>query len=120
MILRDPVHGLIAFETAENAIVPRLLATAEVQRLRRIRQLGLTSLAYPGAEHTRFAHALGAAHVMQLFLARLRQIDGELPFWQRVTSEQAGDAIAAALLHDVGHGPFSHLFEVALPDAPHH
>src|SRR5262249_26925795 len=57
---------------------------------------------------------------MQLFLARLRQIDGDLPFWQRVTSERARDAIAAAFLHDLGHGPLSHLFEEALPDAPEH
>lgn len=120
MILRDPVHGLVAFESEEDAIVPRLLGCAEVQRLRRIRQLGLTSLAYPGAEHTRFAHAIGAAHVMRLLLTRLRQIDGELPFWQRVTSERAREAIAAAFLHDVGHGPFSHLFEEVLPGAiPH-
>src|SRR5262245_49441380 len=114
MIMRDPVHGLVAFESEEAAIVVRLLATPEVQRLRRIRQLGLTSLAYPGAEHTRFAHAIGAAHVMQLFIARLRRIDGVLPFWQRLTSERARDAIAAALLHDLGHGPLSHLFEEAL------
>ncbi len=107
MILRDPIHGLVAFESEEDAIVTRLLGTREVQRLRRIRQLGLTSLAYPGAEHTRFAHAIGAAHVMRLFLARLRQIDGDLPFWQRVTSERARDAIAAAFLHDVGHGPLA-------------
>lgn len=120
MILRDPVHGLIEFEGDEAAIVPRLMATREVQRLRRIRQLGLTSLAFPGAEHTRFAHALGAAHVMRLLLARLRQLDGELPFWQRVTSERARDAIAAAFLHDLGHGPFSHLFEEAMPGAAHH
>ncbi len=120
MILRDPVHGLVAFESEEDAIVTRLLATREVQRLRRIRQLGLTSLAFPGAEHTRFAHAIGAAHVMQRFLARLRQIDGELPFWRRVTSERARDAIAAALLHDVGHGPLSHLFEDAMPGAMRH
>jgi hypothetical protein len=120
MILRDPVHGLVAFESEEDAIVPRLLATREVQRLRRIRQLGLTSLAFPGAEHTRFAHAVGAAHVMQRFLARLRQIDQELPFWRRVTSERARDAIAAALLHDVGHGPLSHLFEEAMPGAMRH
>ena len=92
MILRDPVHGLVAFEGEEDAIVVRLLATPEVQRLRRIRQLGLTSLAFPGAEHTRFAHAVGAAHVMKLLLARLRQVDGDLPFWQRVTSERARDA----------------------------
>ncbi|MCC6553906.1 MAG: HD domain-containing protein, partial [Polyangiaceae bacterium] len=120
MILRDPVHGLIDFEGDEAAIVPRLLGAREVQRLRRIRQLGLTSLAFPGAEHTRFAHALGAAHVMRLLLARLRQIDGDLPFWQRVTSERARDAIAAAFLHDIGHGPFSHLFEAAMPGAQHH
>ncbi|MBL8743130.1 MAG: HD domain-containing protein [Myxococcales bacterium] len=120
MILRDPVHGLVAFESDEASIVPLLLGAREVQRLRRIRQLGLTSFAFPGAEHTRFAHAVGAAHVMQLLVARLRQIDGELPFWQRMTSERARDAIAAALLHDVGHGPFSHLFEEAMPGGVHH
>jgi HD superfamily phosphohydrolase len=120
MILRDPVHGLVAFESDEANIVPLLLEAREVQRLRRIRQLGLTSFAFPGAEHTRFAHAVGAAHVMQLLVARLRQIDGELPFWQRMTSERARDAIAAALLHDIGHGPFSHLFEEAMPGGVHH
>ena len=114
VMLRDPIHGLVTFEADEERIVERLLETPEVQRLRRIRQLGLTSLAYPGAEHTRFAHAIGAAHVMQLFIARVRRIDGELPYWQRLTSERARDAIAAALLHDVGHGPLSHLFEDAL------
>ncbi len=120
MILRDPIHGLVAFESEEDAVVPRLLGTREVQRLRRIRQLGLTALAYPGAEHTRFSHALGAAHIMQLFLARLRKIDGDLPFWQRVTSERARDAIAAAFLHDLGHGPLSHLFEEVVPGAVRH
>src|SRR5690242_19460610 len=120
MILRDPVHGLIEFESDEAAIVPRLLPTREVQRMRRIRQLGLTSFAFPGAEHTRFSHAIGAAHVMRLFLSRLRQVDGDLPFWQRVTSERARDAVAAAFLHDVGHGPLSHLFEEAMPGPPSH
>lgn len=104
----------MTFEHEEESIVVRLLDTPEVQRLRRIRQLGLTCLAFPGAEHTRFAHALGAAHVMKMFIARLRQIHEELPFWQRLTSEHARDAIAAALLHDVGHGPLSHLFEDAV------
>lgn len=120
MILRDPVHGLVAFESAEEQIVPDLLESAEVQRLRRVRQLGLASLAYPGADHTRFSHALGAAHVMSRFIRRLRQLDGDLPYWQRLTSERAHEALAAALLHDVGHGPFSHLFEDALPDGPSH
>jgi HD superfamily phosphohydrolase len=120
MILRDPVHGLVAFESDEDAIVTRVLEAPEVQRLRRIRQLGLTSFAFPGAEHTRFSHALGAAHVMQRFVARLRKIDGDLPFWQRVTSDRARDVIVAALLHDLGHGPLSHLFEEAVPNAARH
>ena len=120
MLLRDPVHGLLTFETEEESIVPRLLDTPEVQRLRRIRQLGLTSLAFPGAEHTRFAHALGAAHVMQQLIARLRKIDQCLPFWQRLTSERARDAIAAAFLHDLGHGPLSHMFEEAWARGPSH
>jgi len=120
MILRDPVHGLVSFESDEESIVPLLLETREVQRLRRIRQLGLASLAYPGADHTRFSHAIGAAFVMTRLARRLRTIHHELPFWQRLTTERARDALAAALLHDVGHGPFSHLFEDALPDAPTH
>ena len=70
MILRDPVHGLVTFESAEESIVPSLLETQEVQRLRRIRQMGLASLAYPGADHTRFSHAIGAAHVMTRLLRR--------------------------------------------------
>lgn len=120
MILRDPVHGLVSFEAAEFDVIVTLLGTAEVQRLRRVRQLGLTSFAYPGADHTRFAHAIGAAHVMTRFVHRLRQIHDSLPFWQRLTSERARDAVVAALLHDVGHGPFSHLFEDAMPDGPKH
>ncbi len=120
MILRDPVHGLVSFEAEEEEIVEALLETKELQRLRGVRQLGLTSLAYPGADHTRFSHAVGTAHVMRHFIARIRSIDGDLPCWQRLTSERAREALAAALLHDVGHGPFSHLFESALPDGVHH
>lgn len=115
MILRDPVHGLVAFESEEERIVERLMDTPEVQRLRRIRQLGVASLAFPGAEHSRFAHAVGAAFVMKLLLARLRAIHGELPEAQRVTTERAREALAAAFLHDVGHGPLSHLYEGATP-----
>jgi uncharacterized protein len=120
VILRDPVHGLLAFESEETNLLVRLLETAEVQRLRRIRQLGVTSFAYPGAEHTRFAHALGTAHVMQRLLHRLRDLHDQLPFWQRVSSDRASEALAAALLHDIGHGPLSHLFETTLPSLPTH
>ncbi len=120
MILRDAVHGLVSFEAEEELVVPRLMDTPEVQRLRRIRQLGVASYAFPGAEHTRFAHAIGAAHVMKLLLARLRSIQGELPFWQQVTTDRAQDSLAAAFLHDVGHGPLSHLFEDAIPGTAHH
>lgn len=120
MILRDPVHGLVSFESDEERIVERLMDTPEVQRLRRIRQLGVTSMAFPGAEHTRFAHAIGAAFVMKMLIARLRSIHDELPFWQRLSSDKARDALAAAFLHDVGHGPLSHLFEDAIPGTSHH
>jgi HD superfamily phosphohydrolase len=120
MILRDPVHGLVSFESDEERVVELLIDTPEMQRLRRVRQLGVTALAFPGAEHTRFAHAIGAAFVMKLLLARLRAIHGELPFWHRVSTDRARDALAAALLHDVGHGPLSHLFEDAIPGTPHH
>lgn len=120
MILRDAVHGLVSFEAEEELIVPRLVDTPEVQRLRRIRQLGVASLAFPGAEHSRFSHAVGAAFVMRSLLARLRAIHHELPYWQQVTTERARDALAAALLHDVGHGPLSHLFEDAIDGVAHH
>jgi uncharacterized protein len=120
MILRDPVHGLVAFESAEESIVEHLMDTPEVQRLRRVRQLGVTSLAFPGAEHSRFAHAIGAAFVMKLLLARLRTIDAVLPAQQRVTEERGREALAAAFLHDLGHGPLSHLFEDAIPGTPPH
>src|SRR6201993_2658900 len=114
MILRDPVHGLVSFETDEERVVELLMDTPEVQRLRRVRQLGVTSLAFPGAEHSRFAHAIGAAFVMKLLLARLRAIHGVLPEANRVTAGRAREALAAALLHDLGHGPLSHLFEEAI------
>ncbi len=120
MILRDPVHGLVAFEGDEERIVEQLMDTPELQRLRRVRQLGVTSLAFPGAEHSRFAHAIGAAFVMKLLLVRLRAIEGVLPEAQRVTRERAREVLAAALLHDLGHGPLSHLFEDAIPGAPPH
>lgn len=120
MILRDPVHGLVAFEDDDERVVETLLATREVQRLRRVRQLGLTSLVFPGAEHSRFAHALGAAYVMVRLHQRIRSVQHELPLEMRLDPEARRDSLAAALLHDLGHGPFSHLFEEVMPGARHH
>jgi uncharacterized protein len=120
MILRDPVHGLVAFEGNAERVMAPLLDTREVQRLRNVRQLGFTSLAFPGAEHSRFAHCLGAAHVMVRLLARIRDVQAVLPVELRADDEAEADALAAALLHDLGHGPFSHLSEEVLPHARHH
>jgi uncharacterized protein len=120
MILRDPVHGLIAFEGERERVVHALLHTREVQRLRRVRQLGLASLVFPGAEHSRFAHAVGAAHVMGRLLDRITHLQVPLPNDQRLDPDAAREAIAAALLHDLGHGPYSHLFEAVFDNAPHH
>ena len=115
MILRDPVHGLISFEGPAESIVCRLLDTRELQRLRRVRCLGPASLAFPGAEHTRFAHAVGSAHVMKRYLDRVVALSGDLPEADRVDADTAQVALAAALLHDLGHGPYSHAFEAVLP-----
>jgi HD superfamily phosphohydrolase len=104
----------------QDAFVLRLLDTPEVQRLRRIRALGPASLAFPGAEHSRFAHALGAAHVMSRYLGRVAELAQELPPCERIDEVTAKIALAAALLHDLGHGPYSHTFEEALIGARAH
>lgn len=120
MILRDPVHGLVAFEGEVEPVIEALLRTREVQRLRRVQQLGLTSLVFPGAEHSRFSHALGTAHVMARLIDSLRPRQGDLPKEQRLEGSICREAVAAALLHDVGHGPFSHLFEDVLEGSRKH
>lgn len=117
MILRDPVHGLISFA---DGPITALIDTREMQRLRRIRALGLASLAFPGGEHSRFSHALGSAHVMTRYLHRVASASDELDPRDRIGEELAQLAIAAALLHDLGHGPYSHTFEVLLPNARRH
>ncbi|MEZ4381076.1 MAG: HD domain-containing protein [Nannocystaceae bacterium] len=120
MLLRDPVHGLIAFKSEVESVVPRLLDCREVQRLRRIRALGLASLAYPGGEHSRFAHAIGSAHVMRRYLDRVAALAEDVPPHDRIDDEHAMIALAAALLHDLGHGPYSHTFEAVIPGMPRH
>lgn len=107
-IYRDPVHNIIALrdDTAEEQLMIRLIDAAEFQRLRRIKQLGLGLYTYQGAEHSRFTHSLGALHLMTRILDRLAN--------PNLSTEDRAAARAAALLHDVGHGPFSHAMEKVL------
>jgi HD superfamily phosphohydrolase len=106
-VFRDPVHGLVSLE-GEDAGLARVLDTRAFQRLRRIRQMGFASLVYPGAEHSRFGHALGAYHVA-------RRVTEALAF----EPEIARDVRVAALAHDLGHGPYSHAWEGAFGSLSH-
>ncbi len=110
-IFSDPVHGFIS--VPKNLLLD-LIQTPEVQRLRRIRQLGLGHLVFPGAEHTRFGHALGAMALMQDTLSNLSEKGTP------VSPEEQTAAMAAALLHDIGHAPFSHTLEHAFFSDFHH
>jgi uncharacterized protein len=110
-IFSDPVHGFIS---VPKNIVLDLIGTYEVQRLRRIRQLGLGHLVFPGAEHTRFGHALGAMALMQEALGVIAEKGTP------VSPEEQCAALSAALLHDIGHGPYSHTLEHELIDDFHH
>src|SRR5438067_4570679 len=105
-IIRDPVHDVIAFRTERpaDALLFRLVNAEEFQRLRRIRQLGFASLAYPGADHSRYTHSLGVMETARKMLEQLRVS-------MRIDDEQATLCVIGALLHDLGHGPFSHVFE---------
>jgi len=108
-ILRDPLYNYISIDQNRDAWLVDLLDCPEVQRLRRIHQLGVSDRTYPGASHTRFSHTLGVLHLMQRMYDRLVQVCGE----EGVRMCRAR-LLAAAVLHDVGHGPFSHLFEPCL------
>lgn len=109
--VQDSVHGLMEFSGMATVVI-NLLRTPELQRLRRVRQLGLAPLVFPGAEHSRFAYSLGAAHVALRFGNQLREpalglmIDLLCP-----TAEAIRDLSVAALCHDLGHGPLSHAWE---------
>lgn len=110
-ILNDPVYGFI---NIPNDLVFDIIEHPYFQRLRRIKQLGLTDLVYPGAHHTRFHHAIGATYLMQKTLDTLRS-KGVMIF-----DAEYEAALVAILLHDVGHGPFSHTLEFSLFKGVHH
>ena len=110
-IINDPVFG---FLTIPNELVYDVLQHPYVQRLNRIRQLGLSYLVYPGAMHSRFGHSLGAMHLMQEAVYSLRQKG------VTITEEEETGAMIAILLHDVGHGPFSHVLEHTIVDGVTH
>jgi|SRR5271166_5992490 len=109
--IRDPVHGLITFDLADEVerAAWRLINTPEFQRLRRVKQLGVSEFTFPGATHTRLAHSIGVFHVARrLMKVAQRYIPGNK---RKQYRERTG--LLAALLHDLGHGPFSHAFENA-------
>ncbi len=110
-VFSDPVHG---FVSVPHGLLLGLVERPEVQRLRRIRQLGVGHLVFPGAEHSRFGHALGAMALMQEALSVLRGKGTP------ISDAEYTAALAAALLHDIGHGPFSHTLEPTLMDGVHH
>ncbi len=104
-IVNDPIYGFI---TIPDGILFQLIEHPWFQRMRRIQQLGITYLVYPGATHTRFHHTLGAMHLMGKAIEILRSKDVD------ITNEEAESAKIAILLHDIGHGPFSHTLEHSL------
>ena len=110
-IFNDPIYGFI---TIPNALIYDLIQHPYFQRLRRISQMGLSYLVYPGANHTRFHHALGCMHIMQKAIETLR-FKGI-----SISQEEENALYIAILLHDIGHGPFSHAMECSIVEDVHH
>ena len=110
-IFNDPIYGFIRIP---DALIFNLIAHPYFQRLRRISQMGLSYLVYPGAHHTRFHHALGSMHLMQEAIQLLRFKGVE------ITEKEAQGLLCAILLHDIGHGPFSHAMEHSLVEGIKH
>ena len=110
-IFNDPVYGFIAIP---NSFIFDLVEHPYMQRLRRIKQLGMSHLVYPGALHTRFHHVLGAMHLMNLAIQVIRRKGHE------ITEEEETAVLTAILLHDIGHGPFSHALEYDIVNGVSH
>jgi len=110
-IFNDPIYGFI---TIPNELVYDLIQHPYFQRLRRISQMGLSYLVYPGANHTRFHHALGCMHLMKKAIDTLRFKD------VIISEEEECALLIAILLHDIGHGPFSHAMEKSIVEDVHH
>lgn len=110
-IFNDPIYGFI---TIPNALIYDLIQHPYFQRLRRISQMGLSYLVYPGANHTRFHHALGCMHIMQKAVETLRFKEIS------ISKEEENALYIAILLHDIGHGPFSHAMESSIVEDVHH
>jgi HD superfamily phosphohydrolase len=102
--INDPVHGIIQFHCSPQFPMRDILNHPKIQRLRHIKQLGMADLVFPGAVHTRFNHSLGAAYLASRILSQL--------YPSSVHKDNILTTILAALLHDIGHGPFSHAFEM--------
>ena len=109
--INDPVHGFI---TINDPLIFEIISHPWVQRLRRINQMAMSYLVYPGAVHSRWHHALGAYHLMGSALHELKQ-KGIL-----ISDEEEQAAKIAILLHDVGHGPFSHALETSIVSGVNH
>lgn len=110
-IINDPVFGFI---NIPNEFIYSIIQHPFLQRLNRIRQLGLAAFVYPGAQHTRFLHSIGAMFLMSEAIKTLREKG------QVITEKENDAALAAILLHDIGHGPFSHVLENTLVSSVHH
>ena len=108
--VRDPIHGLISFDLADpvEGKAWRLIDTPEFQRLRHIRQLGVSEFVFPSATHTRFAHSVGVFHNARRLMKVIEREEAG-----RVDERRRLVALLASMVHDLGHGPFSHAFEVA-------
>src|SRR6187549_3870952 len=109
-LINDPVYGLIHIRTP---LLFDLIEHPLFQRLRRIKQTGLTYLVYPGSQHTRFHHALGAMHLMGM------AIDELLTKETNISKQEEEAVLIAVLLHDIGHSPYSHALERLIIDAHH-